>query len=164
VAGKESAEAETDSECTCFDTGAEVQVRLDFTWTAEKSSASSYSTKHFTYHCPLSTAIGAVYARHASRPAVRYATAVSSGLYRPARHSKVSSSANERRVVPITNERQGTWNCGFSSHYTQQSTQCHALDQSTLVRPGNMGCPRGSANVYAMHERLPFRSPSPRTT
>jgi len=51
VVGKESAEAESKTECTCFGTGAEVQVRLDFTWTAEKSSASLYSTNHLADHC-----------------------------------------------------------------------------------------------------------------
>jgi hypothetical protein len=42
------------AECTChLGTGAEVQVHLDFTSTAEKWFASLYSTKHFA-----TTAIG----------------------------------------------------------------------------------------------------------
>jgi hypothetical protein len=100
VAGKESAEAEKESTCPNHGTGAEVQLRLDFTSTAEKSFASSYSTKHFADHC-----YWAVYVHHASRPAVRYATEVSSDLYRSARHSKVISSATERRVGTRTDER-----------------------------------------------------------
>ena len=100
VAGKESAEAEAVAESTChFGTGAEVQVQLDFTSTAEKSFASSYSTKHFTDHCDW-----AVYVHYASGPVVGYAIEVSSDLYRPTGHSKVIPSANERRVAH-TNER-----------------------------------------------------------
>jgi hypothetical protein len=141
----------------------ELAPRFKCDWTSH-GRPRSHQHLRTRRNTPLTTAIGAVYVHHASRPSVRYATKVSSGLYGPAGYSKVIPSANERRVVPITNERQGTWNCGFSSHDTQQSTQCHTFDQSALVCSSHMGCPRGFADVHAMHERLPFRSPSPYTT
>jgi hypothetical protein len=72
------------AECTCHKHGAEVHLRLDFTSTAEKSSASLYSTKHLVDRC-----YRAVYIHHASRPAFGYAIEISPGLHRPAGHSKV---------------------------------------------------------------------------